>query len=196
MVSVSAIGVTLCLVMIAAALAYRYKWRLRYLYYMAKMNMKIFSKLHDYDRIYDYDAFISYSSEDFQRARTLTIENLEVKKGLKLCVHERDFIPGDSIAFNISKGIHGSKKTLLFMSKAFFASEWCKYEMNIAVMESLYQQRDVVLAIMLEDVPQKDLDIQTMDLINTVTYLEYPQNNSQADMDTFWNKCYDFIVND
>ena len=150
----------------------------------------------DYEQIYEYDAFISYASEDFELARTAAIENLEVRKGLKLCVHERDFKPGDSIAFNISRGIHASKRTLVFLSKAFFASEWCRYEVNIARMETLYKQRDVILAIMLEDVPHKDMDFVILDFINTSTYLGYPKNNRKSDVKIFWNKCHDFIVKD
>ena len=170
--------------------------------------MNIIARKQDYEQIYEYDAFISYASEDFELARTTAIENLEIKKGLKLCVHERDFKPGDSIAFNISRGIHASKRTLVFLSKSFFASEWCRYEINIAWMETLYKQWNVILAIMLEDVPQKNMDVVILDFINTSTYLvildfintstylEYPKNNRKSDVELFWNKCHDFIVKD
>lgn len=191
----TSVGVILLVALIIGLITYRYKWRLRYLFFMAKLNLNIVPKKQDYSKIYDFDAFISYASEDFQVARISAMENLEGKYGLKLCIHERDFMPGDSIAFNISKGIHGSRRTLLFLSKDFFASEWCRYEINIARMEAIYTQREVMLVILLEDVPRKSMNVEILDVINTSTYIEYPSDNRKENIDLFWNKCYNFILN-
>lgn len=47
--------------------------------------------------------------------------------------------------------------------------------------------------IMLEDIPAKELSLEMMDYIKTYTCLEYPQENTQNDVDVFWSKCVDFI---
>lgn len=171
LISVCSMALTLCFSLLVSALAYRYRWKLRYFYYMTRLQIKSGRSNGEYEELFDYDAFISYSSDDFEVARVTAIDKLEGEKGLRLCIHEREFQPGESIAYNISKGIHGSKRTLLFLSRAFIASEWCTYELNIARMESLYTERTVILVIMLEDIPAKELSLEMMDYIKTYTCL-------------------------
>jgi toll-like receptor 13 len=161
---------------------------------MTKLQLVSTTGSRNYEQLFDFDAFVSYASEDYRIAGIEAIEHLENKRGLKLCVHERDFQPGESIAYNISKGIHGSRKTLLFLSKSFLSSEWCLYELNIARMEGLCKNRNVILMIMLEDISVNDLSIDMVDFIRTYTYLEYPHNAAEECVDMFWNKCKDFIT--
>lgn len=183
-----------CLASLCGVIAYRCRWRLRYWYYKTKIKIPYKPTGPGYDQIFDYDAFISYSSEDNQVARQGSIHELETVRGLRACIHERDFKPGESIALNISRGIHSSKRTVLFLSKAFLASEWCMYEFNIARMEALHTGRKVILVVMLEDVPTKRLPVDVLDIIDTTTYLEYPRNGTEADRGVFWSKCADFIT--
>ncbi|XP_053375477.1 toll-like receptor 4 [Mercenaria mercenaria] len=178
---------------ILGGLVYRYRWKLRYIYYMSKIQIKGRERGEDYEQLFDFDAFISYASDDFEVARVDAIEYLEQKKSFRLCIHEREFQPGESIAYNISKGIHSSKRTLLFFSKSFLQSEWCKYELNIARIESMYTKRSLILVIMLEGIPTGEMTIEMMDFVKTYTYLEYPKNGQQEDRDVFWGKCADFI---
>ncbi|XP_053375476.1 toll-like receptor 4 [Mercenaria mercenaria] len=178
---------------ILGGLIYRYRWKLRYMYYMSKLQIHSRGGGEDYEQLFDFDAFISYASDDFEVARVDAIEYLEQKKSFRLCIHEREFQPGESIAYNISKGIHSSKRTLLFFSKSFLQSEWCKYELNIARIESMYTKRNLILVIMLEDIPTGEMTIEMIDFIKTYTYLEYPKNGQQEDRDVFWSKCADFI---
>ena len=183
-----------CVASICGVAVYRCRWRLRYWYYKTKIKIPYTPSGPEYEQVFDYDAFISYSSEDNQIARDGTIHELEIVRGMRLCIHERDFKPGESIAFNISRGIHNSKRTILLLSKAFLASEWCMYEFNIARMESLHTGRKVILVVMLENIPSKQLPVDVLDIIDTTTYLEYPRNGSEAEIEVFWSKCADFIT--
>lgn len=194
----SCIALTVCLAFIAAGVSYRYRWRLRYVYYMTKIQVRPHARGEngDYEKLFEFDAFISYASEDSEIGRDAAIEKLEEGRELKLCVHDVNFEPGKTIAYNIAQGIHGSKRTLLFISKAFLESEWCIYEMNIAKQESNHSDRDVILVIMLEGIPPTELPLTVMNCINTYTYLEYPTENREEDVDLFWNKCADFINGD
>ena len=137
--------------------------------------------------------FIAYSSEDQEIGRQGVMNELESKRGLRCCIHERDFKPGESIPFNISKGIRESKRTVLFLSKSFLASEWCMYELNIARMEALHTGRKVILVVKLDNIPNKSLPIDVLDVIDLYTYLEYPKGESDKDLDVFWSKCADFV---
>ena len=193
-VVIISVAAACCVASICGAAVNRYRWRLRYWYYKTKIKIPYTPSGPEYEQVFDYDGFISYSSEDNQIARDGTIHELEIVRGMRLCIHERDFKPGESIAFNISRGIHNSKRTILFLSKAFLASEWCMYEFNIARMESLHTGRKVILVVMLENIPSKQLPVDVLDIIDTTTYLEYPRNGSEAVIEAFWSKCADFVT--
>ena len=174
-------------------LVYRFRWRIRYWYYKTKIKIPYQPRGHDYEQIYEYDLFVSYSSEDYTVAREGIINELENKLGFRACIHERDFKPGEAIAFNISRGIRSSRRTVLFISKSYLASEWCMYELNIARMEALHTGRKVILVILLENVPSGSMPVDILDIIDAYTYLEYPVNGTEADLDVFWSKCADFV---
>ena len=190
-VSVSS-AIACCVAAVSAVTAYRCRWRLRYWYYKTKIKIPYQTRGHNYEQLFEFDMFISYSSEDHEIARQGTMDKLESKRGLKCCIHERDFKAGESIAFNIAQGIRESKRTALFLSKSFLKSEWCMYELNIARMEALHTGRNVILMVMLENLPSKALPIDVLDVINAFTYLEYPRDETENDLEVFWNKCADF----
>lgn len=191
-VSISAISAFI-LVCTGAILSYTFRWKIRYLYYKAKIKIPYKTIGHGYEQIFEYDIFISYSSEDNKIVRQGAIDEFETKRNIHACIHERDFLAGESIALNISRGIRCSKRTVLFISSSFLASEWCMYELNIARMESLHTGRKVILVVMLENIANRTLPLDVLDLIQTYTYLEYPRHSTKADLDVFWDKCADFV---
>ena len=172
---------------------YRCRWRLHYWYYKTKIKVSYQTRGHNCERIFEFDMFISYSSEDYEIGREGVMDELESKRGLRCCIHERDFRAGESIPYNIAKGIRESKRTVLFLSKRFLASEWCMYELNIARMDALHTGRKVILVLKLENIPNKTLPIDILDVIDLYTYLEYPIEGREADLDVFWSKCADFV---
>ena len=185
--------IAVCLVALCGILTYRFRWRIRYFYYKAKIKIPYKPMGAEYEEILQYDVFISYSSEDYQVARQGTLDELEEKRDFHACIHERDFKPGESIAFNISHGILNSRRIILFLSKSFLASEWCMYEFNIARMKALHTGRKLILVVMLEDIPNSALTVGVLDIISAYTYLEYPKGKTEIDLDVFWSKCADFI---
>ncbi|KAK7461606.1 hypothetical protein BaRGS_00038650 [Batillaria attramentaria] len=89
----------LFLVLLLVALAYRFRWKLRYLYYATRLSFQRNKRHHD-DR-FEFDAFVSFAGEDMEFVDGEMKEELEEGRGLKLCIHERDFVPGQYIASNI-----------------------------------------------------------------------------------------------
>nr|WBP49909.1 Toll-like receptor protein [Mimachlamys nobilis] len=188
-------GVTSSLVLIIAfivsGIVYRYRWKLRYLYYMTKTRYRGYTGLeinNDTRHDYPYDAFISYCEQDGRFVRGDLLDNLETRCGLTLCLHQRDFIPGQDIAENITKAIHQSWKTVVVLSKNYLRSYWCLYEFNMARMESIYSRGDkpVLLLVFYDDVAPKELPLTLMDLIERKSYIEYPKDE-QGNI-VFWDK--------
>ena len=64
----------------------------------------------------------------------LWVHNVFVKrheeKGMKLCIHHREFDPGIPITENIDKYMNKSWKVVVIMSNSFASSEWCQWELR------------------------------------------------------------------
>ncbi|XP_060079873.1 toll-like receptor 4 [Ylistrum balloti] len=190
-IAVFASMVLLCLSLTISGIIYRYRWKLRYLFYMAKTRYKGYSTVAhaEDDDNYVFDAFISYCSDDFCFVRGEVVPNLEEKQGLQLCLHQRDFIPGQEIAQNITNAIHQSRKTVVLLSQAYLKSYWCMYEFNMARMESIYSRGgdSVLLLVFYGEIPTKELPFMLLDLIDSDCYIEYPEDDEHGKV-VFWDK--------
>ncbi|CAG2235660.1 unnamed protein product [Mytilus edulis] len=170
--------------MIFGAIAYRYRIRLKYSFHMFKRQyFGGYEPLH-VTQNYAFDAFISYADQDRHFVINRLIE-LEQKKGKRLCIHHRDFIPGNEIAENIINGIHHSRKTICVITREFLKSTWCNYEFNIALTEGICsrERENIIIVILMEDIPFKELPIRIMEVIGQETYLSFAEYLN--DDDTF-----------
>ena len=61
------------------------------------------------DGQFDYDLFVCYAKEDMDWVSEHLMVELENKRRLRLCIHERDFVPGKNILDNISDCVEGRK---------------------------------------------------------------------------------------
>ncbi|XP_070556623.1 toll-like receptor 6 [Ptychodera flava] len=102
-----------------------------------------------------YDAFVVYNEHDGEWVMQQLVPNLENtdQQNFKLCIHERDFMPGDDIFENILNSIENSNKTLLILSPHFAQSEWCYFEMRMAQTQLFEEKKDVILMVMLQEIP-------------------------------------------
>ena len=81
-------------IIFVAAYCLRYRWKSQYICH-AKMQFFERNPLLHEDRHYMYDAFVAYAGQDSGWVCSKLIEELEYgQKPYKLCIHERDFIPG------------------------------------------------------------------------------------------------------
>ncbi|WAR10551.1 TLR4-like protein [Mya arenaria] len=126
-----AFGVLSACAIMFGGILYKKRWKIRYWFDMTKQNYFGYRRLvNDYEtENYRYDAFISYSDHDLHFIRDEIIPRLE-DRGMKLCVHERDFLPGISIWDNIVDAIRTSKKTVVILFKTFVKKQWCIFEFN------------------------------------------------------------------
>ncbi|XP_062618641.1 toll-like receptor 4 [Saccostrea cucullata] len=185
-------GTLVCfLFILCTGLAYRYRWKLRYFYYMTKSRYHQYKSLRSENLpLNQYDAFVSYADEDRSFVLRM-IKELEEEEGIKLCIHQRDFVPGFDIAENIITAVNKSRKTIILLSPNFIKSSWCMYELHIAKMEEIYSRKDenVIFLILYETLPLKDIPLTLMDLINQKTYIEFPNGDHDQEFsdDVFWS---------
>ena len=163
---------------------------------------------------YEYDAFVVYDIEDREWVNERLLPQLEQNSGypnctiseledvqqissrsvVKLCVHERDFQPGQEIIANIWNKLERSRKVILVVSKNFTGSQYCNYEMNLARMHSVEKGRNVLVPVILEwpDVEQVSECLHW--ILRKVTYIRW--SDRDGEQDDFWQKLREAIALD
>ncbi|XP_063398492.1 toll-like receptor 4 isoform X1 [Mytilus trossulus] len=183
-------GILMFIFILCCGMVYRYRWKLRYLYYMVKVKWHDpETRLDDKDeRQYMYDAFVSYANEDDTFVHHKLLNNLEKNGGIQLCLHRRNFLPGNDIATNITSAIHNSRKTIVIMSANYLASYWCMFEYNMAKMESIYERdcENILFLVFYEQMSACDLPLKILELVHCQSYIEYP-NDEYGDV-VFWEQ--------
>lgn len=192
---VVSITFTLFVVILVCGLIYRYRWKLRYLFFMAKSRYKRTPTGFQDEEIYDYDAFISYEDDDQYFVHNALLTNIERDGQFKVCVHKRDFIAGNEIAANITEAIHRSRKTVCIITPNFLNSYWCMFEFNMARMESIYSRNseNILYLIFLEQIPTKRLPLVLLELVQSQSYMEFP--NDEYGNAVFWNNLKKVLSN-
>ncbi|XP_059181740.1 toll-like receptor 1 [Centropristis striata] len=135
---------------------------------------------------FNYHAFISYSHQDSGWVDDQLVPSLE-GAGFSLCVHERDFVPGEWIIDNIINCVESSYKTLFVLSKHFVQSEWCNYELFFAQHRAISVQQDSLVFLLLEPIPTDSLPkkyLKLRSLLRQQTYLEWPKDERKQQV--FW----------
>ena len=78
-------------------------------------------------QVFDYDVFISYSSQDKDWVRGDLLNEIE-KTGLRAFIDYRDFKRGAPSIKEMERGVSICRKTLLILTPNYIESEWCEIE--------------------------------------------------------------------
>ncbi|XP_070622165.1 toll-like receptor 2 [Erythrolamprus reginae] len=129
-------------------------------------------------RDFTYHAFISYSCSDADWVRRELLQRLEASTPpYRLCIHERDFMPGRWIIDNIIDNIENSRKIIFVLSRSFVDSDWCNYELYFAHQRAVGMSFEDVILVVKEAIdpqalPNKFCRLRKM--LSKRTYLEWP----------------------
>ena len=186
----------LIVVIAVSVFLYRHKWDVRFFCLKYVTNRKAYQEFEESEEEYEYDAFVSFHSDDqdwvwneLHENLGRTEDNVETDDHLRfrLCIHERDFVPGGLIEENILRSIESSMKTIVVLSRNFLQSVWCEFELQIARRECIKRGRDLIIAVMLEPLPG-DIRISSSveRLIRKNTYIEWP--TEELDRIHFWKQ--------
>ncbi|KAK6188532.1 hypothetical protein SNE40_004690 [Patella caerulea] len=183
------IGVCLALIFITGLVLillpyflYRKKW-------LPIRKLVYYFQQYEDDDGKEYDAFISYKSSknDENFVVHKLYPKLEKELGFKLCLHFRDFLPGEAIANSIIQAIENSRRTIMILTPNYVNSEWCRLEYQKAQHEMLKLKHKIV-PIILEDLSGINaMDKNLKSILDTVTYIEYPtEADDSKKYDKFW----------
>ncbi|XP_070209265.1 toll-like receptor 13 [Littorina saxatilis] len=166
----------LLMVMTLVSAVFRYRWHIRLLLYEAFRGRDDVRRRRLEEGNFDYDVFVSYASEDLPWVYTTVIPELEGRLGLRLCVHERDFILGNNIVDNIADCVESSKKILMVFSNHFVRSQWCQFELAYC-LRHVMDYNDALIVVCLGDVASRDLTTHMMAVMKTTTYIQWAEDD-------------------
>ncbi|XP_070195602.1 uncharacterized protein [Littorina saxatilis] len=177
-------AVLLILIVLLFVLPY-WMWKRGHIFMMKLIYH--FKSFEDDDKK-QYDAFISYSSTDNDFVVHQLFPKLTEMK-FKVCVHQKDFIAGETIANNIIDAVDNSRRTILVVTPDFIRSEFCRFEYQQAQYQMI-KQRQRIIPIVLRDVAEekKNMDATLRSILETITYLDYPQDEDPKKLEKFWKR--------
>ena len=138
----------------------------------------------DHEENKKYDAFVAYSQHDARWVVDVLRPRLEKPNNgtpFDLCLHHRDFEVGAAISDNIIDSVKQSRHTILVLSRRFLQSEWCLMEFRTAFHQSLLERKKHLIIVLLEKIPEAEIDLDLKRCLKTLTYVEYDDN-------LFWDK--------
>ena len=179
------------------AFTIRYRWHIKYQLFLICNRRRLKNHVNIQDggneeetHIPKYDAYVVYA-EDCVNDERWVIDDLgpnleEGREPFQLCIKGRDFIPGSSILDSISESILHSRRTILVLSEAFVESEWCYFEMQMAQMRLFAENRDVLILVMLEEIPDEKLTLFLRQLLCKLDYFVWPDDRIGQNL--FWKR--------
>ncbi|XP_044219069.1 toll-like receptor 1 [Thunnus albacares] len=136
----------------------------------------------------EFHAFVSYSQRDADWVQNSLLPNLQGPAGgLRICHHEKNFVPGKTIIENIISCVEKSRRSVFVLSAHFVKSEWCHYELYFASHQHLARGSDSIVLVLLEPLPQYLIPskyYQLKSMMERYTYLEWPQDRAKHRL--FW----------
>ena len=124
----------------------------------------------------DYDAFIIFNHNDQKWVQETLLQILEKESHYKCCVHYRDFAPGEEFVVNMTESVRKSKKVIAVISKTFFSSHWCNFELQQAIYQHIKKGNNGVIVIKIDSVSTEMFPkaIQTKSFIDYSNRVERP----------------------
>ena len=167
----------------------RYRWHIKYKLFLLYRNHHPFPDNNEEFEMLQlqYHAYVSYNETSADNEWVLNDLQPNMEDGpepVKLCIKSRDFIPGYSLIESISENIHQSRKTILVLSPNFVESNWCHHEMEMAKMMLLDENLDVIILVLLHNIPENMMTLSLRQLLCRKEYLKWPKD--RAGQRLFW----------
>jgi hypothetical protein len=171
--------------MTAFLVLFRLRWHLRLVLYEAFRGRDDVRRRYLQQGHFDFDVFVSYAKENLPWVRLNLMAELEGRMGLRLCIHERDFIAGNHIVDNIADFVRHSKKVVMVFSRQFKRSEWCQFELAYCLTHVM-DYDDALIIVCLDDMTSYELTPAMMAVLKTTTYIQW--NRHPDAVRSFWGR--------
>ncbi|KAL1455940.1 hypothetical protein WDU94_000706 [Cyamophila willieti] len=136
--------------------------------------------LQDIDTDKVYDAFVSYTVQDYEFVVHTLLPELE--NSFKICHHERDFIGGEWIHNQIQEKVEQSRRTIIVLTEEFLNSYWGMTEFHTAHAQAMRDNCARIIILILGDMPpQEAIPDEMKAYMSMNTYIKWGEK-------WFWEK--------
>ena len=143
-----------------------------------------------------YHAYVSYASANHEWPINTLRTHLEAK-GFRLCIPDRDFIPGEDEVDNIINSIDNSKRVIFILTREFIENDWCDWQIKMARYHAFRNDNEnFIVVIILDDIKNHDIPTSLKKIWIRVNCLRWPLNEDPQLIDIFWQKLENSLVDD
>nr|XP_033782518.1 toll-like receptor 9 [Geotrypetes seraphini] len=167
------------LLMMGSTLKHFLGWDVWYTFYICLASLCVLSsKSNDSE---EYDAFIAFDKTQSDVADWV-YNDLQVRleeKGLRrfrVCLEDRDWIPGKSLVENLWDSVYRSKKTVFVLSQVKPVSGLLRVAFLLVQQRLLEEQKDVVVFVLLERLRRRSRYLNLRRRLCRKTVLFWPQD--------------------
>ncbi|KAG8504850.1 Interleukin-1 receptor-like 1, partial [Galemys pyrenaicus] len=139
-----------------------------------------------------YDAFVSYLKEcqpENGEAHTFAVEILprvlENHFGYKLCIFERDVMPGRAIVDEVHSLIEKSRRLIIVLSRSYMSNE-VRYELESGLHEALVERKIKIILIKCTSFSDVTFLPQSLELLKSHRVLKWKADQSLSYNSRFW----------
>ncbi|XP_037662675.1 interleukin-18 receptor 1 isoform X2 [Choloepus didactylus] len=139
-----------------------------------------------------YDAFVSYLKEcgpDHGEEHTFAVEILprvlEKHFGYKLCIFERDVVPGGAVVDEIHSLIEKSRRLIIVLSENYMSNE-VRYELESGLHEALVERKIKIILIEFTPVSNFTFLPQSLELLKSHRVLKWKSDQYLSYDSRFW----------
>uniref|UniRef100_A0A8C5MUY6 TIR domain-containing protein n=1 Tax=Leptobrachium leishanense TaxID=445787 RepID=A0A8C5MUY6_9ANUR len=140
----------------------------------------------------EYDAYVSYAKHSFtEEERKFALQTLpdilENYFGYRLCIFERDIVPGGSTVDEITSYIENCRRLIILLSKSYI-SDKAMYELENGFHKAMVERK--IKVILIEFTPLKELKLmpESVQLLKASSRVKWRRDQSFAAKSRFWKK--------
>ncbi|VDI13865.1 Hypothetical predicted protein, partial [Mytilus galloprovincialis] len=140
---------------------------------------------------YQYDVYVSYEREVVVWIKDVLIPKLEDEWGLTMCIKDRDFLSGTSLADIEAASIENSRSIIFLITPEFKFSHDCLFELDRAKYEKITKNLERIIVIT-KDIIITDIPVEFSYIWNYAYLIQWP--NGPGNLDDTWRKLAIFLT--
>nr|AGI05197.1 toll-like receptor U precursor [Mytilus galloprovincialis] len=188
-VGIVLVASTFC-ILIPIIVIYNYRWMIILTIYR-KVRRAVEKDLHEN---YMYDAYVSYEDRSVAWIKKFLLPKIEGEWGLKVCLHDRDILPGNLTADAKAESIQKSRHFVFIITEQFTEGKWGRFEIERAVYEK-YTTNLRKIIVILQNIQVQDIPEEIVKISNDVCFIEMPLHENEIydkrDSQSKWLKLKD-----
>lgn len=189
------VGAGVLVTLFVLVVAYRYRWFIKLRAHKMRVAVQRVVKRQGYQQIpgdnHQFDAYVSYTEADkrwvldyllpkFDNGR-VPVHGIDFQGNYRLCVGDRDFIPGEASVGNIDTCMRNSRKILVVLSRSYLRDSKSDFELRHAFhIVNIEQDAEELLIIKKGRLRTKDIPKVVHPMLQRREYLEWPDDDEDG----------------